>query len=295
MKEEKGAKISLCGRYRYNLWRKWEEGKRLLWVMYNPSTADGQDDDPTIRRCRRFAKDHGFGSMEIVNLFSWRSTSPTALPSAEVAVGPLNNEWIVAGALRADAIVAAWGSRAGGAYARARTSDVVNKVVKTRRLQTLGLTKAGHPRHPLYVPSKRFIRQWLQPEWMPPAKMKRVICHWTGGDYVPSSGERRHYHLLIDGQGGVTPGLHRIDANESIRAGTSTYAAHTRKCNTGSIGVACCAMLDATPRDFGEYPLKTSQWKAMAGVVAQLCKRYGIEVTPQTVSGTRGGGATSRR
>jgi len=63
----------MVGDYRYHLWRTWDETRpRLLWVMLNPSTADGETDDPTVRRCIGFSKGWGYGSIEIVNLFAYR-------------------------------------------------------------------------------------------------------------------------------------------------------------------------------------------------------------------------------
>jgi hypothetical protein len=70
------ATISDCGKFRYRLWRKWGSGSPLLFVMLNPSTADGEQDDATIRRCLRFAMAHDFGELEVVNLYAYRCTDP---------------------------------------------------------------------------------------------------------------------------------------------------------------------------------------------------------------------------
>ena len=73
----KGAVISDCKRYRYRLWRIWNGSQsRLVFVMLNPSTADGEQDDPTIRKCVGFAERLGYGGIEVVNLFAWRATDP---------------------------------------------------------------------------------------------------------------------------------------------------------------------------------------------------------------------------
>ncbi|MBX9701151.1 MAG: N-acetylmuramoyl-L-alanine amidase [Acetobacteraceae bacterium] len=121
--------------------------------------------------------------------------------------------------------------------------------------------------------------------WMMPAHMMRIICHWTAGSYTPSENDLSHYHILIDGDGGLHRGEHTIADNESTADGD--YAAHTRGTNTGSIGVSMCCMAGAKERPFdaGVAPMKPEQWDAMVAVVAQLCAAYGIRVTPQTVLG----------
>ncbi len=121
--------------------------------------------------------------------------------------------------------------------------------------------------------------------WMKPADMRRVICHWTAGGYTPSENDLAHYHILIDGEGALHRGEHSIPDNESTSDGE--YAAHTRGKNGNSIGVSMCCMAGAEERPFraGVAPMKPVQWDTMVVVVAQLCKAYGIAVTPETVLG----------
>jgi hypothetical protein len=124
----------------------------------------------------------------------------------------------------------------------------------------------------------------LVPEaWLLPCKAKRIIYHWTAGSYRPSSEDKAHYHFLIDGEGRVFRGDHPVSDNDDCS--DDDYAAHTRGCNTGSIGVAFCGMAGAveSPFDAGPYPLKKEQWLVGVRVVARLCKRYGIAVTARTV------------
>jgi N-acetyl-anhydromuramyl-L-alanine amidase AmpD len=122
----------------------------------------------------------------------------------------------------------------------------------------------------------------LPAEWLPKADMKRVILHWTGGGYKVSALDRLHYHLIIDGDARVHRGVHSIKANERLRG---VYAAHTRGCNTGSIGIAVCAMAGAVEEPFrlGKFPMKQAQVDRMVEAVAQLCRVYKIPVTPKTV------------
>lgn len=141
------AVISRCGLYRYHLTRKWGRGPYALLIMLNPSTADAMQDDPTIRRCISFAKREGCGALVVVNLFAFRSPSPADMKAADDPVGPENDRYIrsaVAGAK--GPIIAAWGAH--GSY---RGRDKAVRALVDAPMVCLGLTKAGAPRHPLYV------------------------------------------------------------------------------------------------------------------------------------------------
>ena len=115
--------------------------------------------------------------------------------------------------------------------------------------------------------------------------MKRVICHWSEGNYKANSTDLEHYHILIEGDGTVRGGDHTIDDNSNV--GDNDYAAHTLNANTESIGVACCCMVGCEESPFkpGSQPMKKSQWDVMVQAVAELCQFYGIPVTPTTVLG----------
>lgn len=121
--------------------------------------------------------------------------------------------------------------------------------------------------------------------WLTPAKMSRVITHWTAGAYAVSNLDKDHYHIIIDGNGVLVRGDHSISDN--VNTSDGDYAAHTRGLNTGSIGVSVAAMAGARERPFdpGRFPMNEVQWETMARVVAELCSFYKIPVTPQTVLG----------
>ncbi|MGV3616435.1 MAG: N-acetylmuramoyl-L-alanine amidase [Fimbriimonas sp.] len=124
----------------------------------------------------------------------------------------------------------------------------------------------------------------LIPEsWMPNASMRRVILHWTGGTNDASDLDREHYHLIIEGDGNLERGKHSIADNENT--GDGRYAAHALNCNQNSIGVSLCGMLGAqqSPYKGGKYEITRKQWATAARVVAELCDRYNIPVSPQTV------------
>ena len=75
-----GATFDRSGRYRYRLWRQWDSAlPTVAYIMLNPSTADETANDPTMRACIRIAKLSGFGGMEVVNLFAYRTPDPRRL------------------------------------------------------------------------------------------------------------------------------------------------------------------------------------------------------------------------
>lgn len=145
------AQISKDGVYRYELTRRWEPGLLLRWVMLNPSTADALVDDPTIRRCCGFAKAWNFAGIVVHNLYALRSTDPKALRTHPDPVGPENNRYLSQSPLSySDGVICAWGASADPD----RERHVVRMFADTRTdLYCLGRTKAGNPRHPLYLPA----------------------------------------------------------------------------------------------------------------------------------------------
>jgi len=116
--------------------------------MLNPSTADAQRDDPTIRRCTGFARRWGFGGIEVVNLFAWRATKPEELRRASDPVGRLNDRAILRAARECAMTIAAWGNH--GAW-MGRTDRVLEILRGVCEVRVFGLTAIGQPKHPLYL------------------------------------------------------------------------------------------------------------------------------------------------
>ena len=145
------AIISADGRYRYSLTRRLGllGGERnVVVIMLNPSTADADQDDSTIRRLIGFAKRWGNGVLNVVNLYAYRSTDRGALINVSDPVGPDNDHWIGATVATADLVVLAWGNDGAGPRARH-----VYEMVRAMNPMRIGpLTKAGEPKHPLYIP-----------------------------------------------------------------------------------------------------------------------------------------------
>ena len=159
-----GATFSDCGTYRYDLWRLWDADKpTLTFVMLNPSTADGVDNDPTVERCLKRAIKGGYGQLRIVNLMAYRATDPDELVPLETHIrfGPDNRKHLLYALHEAGTVICGWGKKGHlGAVAwfttRARRMGVP--------LLALKINKDGSPQHPLYIPYSK------QPIW------------WAGAD-----------------------------------------------------------------------------------------------------------------
>lgn len=149
---ERDAVISDCGRYRYLLRRVWDHAKpRALFVMLNPSTADAEIDDATIRSCIRLSTGLGYGSFEVVNLFGLRATNPAELEKAADPIGPRNADVGDAAINRCDIVICAWGAHH---MAERRARDMVAWVRGWKpAAYCFGTAKSGAPKHPLYIKS----------------------------------------------------------------------------------------------------------------------------------------------
>lgn len=156
------AVLSADGLYRYRLGREWDMTKpRLTFIMLNPSTADAMVDDPTIRRCIGFAKRMGLGGVNVYNLYAFRATKPIDMLNAADPVGPENNRYLEE-AFRTAVVehvptIAAWGANA----RQDRVLDVLDMAEQSyTQLSSLGITKHGHPKHPLYLPGNAELELW---------------------------------------------------------------------------------------------------------------------------------------
>ena len=160
MNYEQSAVISEDGFYRYLLRRSWGERADkqnwLLWVMLNPSTADGVGDDATIRKIRKFAQREGYNGFLVVNLYAFRATDPKMLPplggrDGFNATGESNNAWIVNAARSTQSCVCAWGSNK--RITKERVVTVMTLLHRYhKKTYCLGTNNDGNPKHPLYRP-----------------------------------------------------------------------------------------------------------------------------------------------
>ena len=148
---DSSAIFDASGRYRYSLKRRWmEKGDTVTFIMLNPSTADHEYNDPTIRRCIGLAQLWGFSSLNVVNLFALRATEPAQLAKAKYPIGRENNLYIRANVEEADQIIIAWGNH-GNLLERDRQ---VLELLSGYNLFCLGCNQSGQPKHPLYMPKQ---------------------------------------------------------------------------------------------------------------------------------------------
>lgn len=184
-KIESGATISECGEYRYHLWRLWDSTLPVMvFVMLNPSTADGDTDDPTIRKCVGFARREGFGGISVKNVFALRATNPRLLDTHRDPVGPENESHLLAArdVSLMTRLVVAWGNRRTSkrlAYAY----KVATSICMMQMAYCLGTNKSGEPKHPLYLASSTPIVRW--PKVSYPVRSGVVIGRNRRGEVSP--------------------------------------------------------------------------------------------------------------
>ncbi len=159
MKSPSGAKFSACRRWRYLLWRRWDETKPAAnFLMLNPSTADEHQLDPSCTRARGYAERWGYGALVATNLFGWRATDPREMKAAREPVGRGNDAAILRAARASALVVCAWGNH--GAH-RGRSGMVIELLALNRiDLHFLRMNSAGEPAHPLYLPGSLQPASW---------------------------------------------------------------------------------------------------------------------------------------
>lgn len=159
----RSAVISDDGKYRYRLDRdlRWE-GKTAAFIMVNPSTADAEVDDATIRKLIGFSAHLGFGRFIVGNKFAYRATDVSELKTAADPVGPANDAYLSEIVAEADIVIAAWGPLAKLPRNRRSRWNFVDHLALNhgKPLHCLGVAQDGHPRHPLMLAYATPMSQW---------------------------------------------------------------------------------------------------------------------------------------
>ena len=151
---KKHAIISQDEKYRYQLSRIWDEEKpKILFIMLNPSTADADVDDPTIRRVVNFAKSWGYGGVFVGNLYAFRSTDPKGLRHTDDPIGEDNIQHIQNLLGLVEKVIYAWGNNQ-------REPDWLCDLVDSP--YCIDVSKKGIPKHPLYLKSELQPKLYLR-------------------------------------------------------------------------------------------------------------------------------------
>lgn len=124
----------------------------------------------------------------------------------------------------------------------------------------------------------------LPASWLVQARLEGIVLHWTAGTNKASASDRKHYHVLVQGDGEIVRGIPQFSDNDE-RGITKAYAAHTLGMNTGWAGISMCGMAGAREAPFqtGPYPLTRLQWDRTVLVAADICRAYNIRPSRQTV------------
>lgn len=142
------AVFSGCRLYRYELWRRWGPSDRFVnFIGVNPSTADEYSNDPTIRKCIKFAQSWGYDALCMTNLFAYRSRDPKALSRVEDPTGNANDRHLIERASEAAIVIACWGRN--GEFLE-RDKEVLSMI--DRDIYCIRKLADGVPEHPLYIP-----------------------------------------------------------------------------------------------------------------------------------------------
>ncbi|KXK56266.1 MAG: hypothetical protein UZ05_CHB002000279 [Chlorobi bacterium OLB5] len=141
-----GAEFSEDRKYRYKLWRIWDESKnKVQFIGLNPSSANETEPDNTLTRCINFAKSWGFGGMFMTNLFAYVSTDPKKLITSDEDLFK-NNRVLLEVSVECEMTVFCWGCFK---EAKLRAKDIIELFDEPFCIRK---TKSGNPEHPLYLP-----------------------------------------------------------------------------------------------------------------------------------------------
>jgi len=155
MSDISGARFSVDGKYRFALWRVWDKKlPKVMFIGLNPSTADADTDDNTIRKVCAISRFNGYGGVYMVNCFPMIATNPEDLTDTG---GRHHDNMMLIGYYSCECkdVVFAWGN-----FKIVSTSGM-DKIFENKFPYALCVAKNknGSPKHPLYCPTRTmFIR-----------------------------------------------------------------------------------------------------------------------------------------
>ncbi len=158
---KRSAIFSSDRKYRYVLWRIWDEEKpACVFIGLNPSTADENIDDPTIKKCIKFSMRWGLGALCMLNLFAWRATDPREMIKCDKPRGEDNDAIILKATARCPLVVAAWGVKGGH---QDRDVEVLT-LLREQKIVCLDVTDGMFPKHPLYCRDDSVLKGYRKNE-----------------------------------------------------------------------------------------------------------------------------------
>ncbi len=168
--------FSKCGSYRWILKRELLVGKKtVVFIGLNPSKANSFNNDRTLTRIINFCSRWNYKSIYIINLFGLISKTPLQLSKSKDPIGG-NNDLITLITLqfwRKNINCDLWLGWGDKGQLNGRDRGVL-KIIKnlselksnennySKRILSLGLSKKGNPRHPLYMPNESLLRPFGQ-------------------------------------------------------------------------------------------------------------------------------------
>lgn len=159
----KNAFFSECGAYRYQLYRIWDESLPLaMCIGLNPSTANSEENDPTITRLVGILSVNGYGGFHMMNLYGLISTDPNGLTSHPNPEGE-NNKWVFNVRQLCQDVIFCWGN-----FRQAQHRGK-KMALKYPEALCFGKNKNGSPKHPLYLPKDVHITKFK------PDNLRQVI------------------------------------------------------------------------------------------------------------------------
>lgn len=149
------AVLSECQRYRYRLEREIDLTRELIIAYFgvNPSTADAQQDDSTVRKWIGFTKVNNGRRFIVGNVFGYRATDVNALAKIDDPVGPDNESHLNEIIAEADILVPCWGSRKKLPKSLYGQIDITMNLIQRsgKSVMVFGFTESGDPKHPLML------------------------------------------------------------------------------------------------------------------------------------------------
>lgn len=159
--DKRGAQFSECGKYRYVLWRIWDESKPLvLCIGLNPSKATKVKNDNTITRLVGLIKNLEYGGFYMMNLFAFITPYPKELKKVQDILGE-NNKWLTEISAKCQDTIFCWGGfKILSLYNKfSERVDFMKEMFPDALC--FGKTNGGEPRHPLMLRNNTAIHKYL--------------------------------------------------------------------------------------------------------------------------------------